>query len=136
MASVIEGMVAAAEQVAERAQRETYTSWRETFNKSRAWMRAKYVAKIANRDRHNGELTCDLCGVTKSGGHEMHVDHIRSLSVIWRREGPAAAKAAATSQENLQILCRDDNLAKAIGKARDFRAVVTEGEQNVDVSVA
>jgi hypothetical protein len=126
MVSVVESVAAIEELRAGCEQRQTYAEWRDVFNKSRAAMAAKYAAKVANRERHGGELTCDLCGATKSSGAEIHVDHIRSLSVIWRREGPAAAKAAATDQSNLQCLCRDDNLAKAAGQARDFREV-TDG---------
>lgn len=62
---------------------------------------------VLERDRGK----CQLCGVTRSDGAQLHVDHIV----------PISKGGAKLDIENLQTLCRDCNLGKGNRYDTDWR---------------
>lgn len=80
----------------------------DTFYKSEAWRRVRYVAL----KMHGGK--CQCCGVTAADGAVICVDH-----VIPRYKAPHLSLDVA----NLQVLCNDCNIGKAAWDDTDWRPV-------------
>jgi 5-methylcytosine-specific restriction endonuclease McrA len=79
---------------------------RKAFYNSRAWRQARYGALKAANGR------CQCCGATANDGVKLVVDHILPIRTHWHlRFEPT----------NLQVLCNDDNLAKASSDTTDWR---------------
>lgn len=90
---------------------------RDEFFKSRQWQEVRYF--VIRRDG----ARCVACGRTpREDGIQIHVDHIKPISLHWElRANPA----------NLQVLCKDCNRGKSNRDTTDWRApkqVVKQGE--------
>ncbi len=77
-----------------------------TFYNSPEWKRLKY------RVLCRYEATCMCCGASRITGAEIHVDH-----VLPRSKFPDLA----LDIDNMQVLCRDCNLAKSNIDVSDWR---------------
>jgi 5-methylcytosine-specific restriction endonuclease McrA len=75
-----------------------YSTW--------AWRKLRYQVL-----KHY-ESTCMCCGASREIGAEIHVDHIYPRSLYPER---------ALDFDNMQVLCRDCNLAKSNTDITDFR---------------
>ena len=77
-----------------------------TFYSSSAWRNLKYKVFCYY------EATCMCCGASRVSGAEMHVDHI-----LPRSKHPELA----LEFDNMQVLCRDCNMAKSNTNTTDWR---------------
>lgn len=66
-------------------------------SKKRTPISAKTRMRVLDRDNY----TCQHCGKTIGDGVKLHIDHIKPLS-----------KGGSNSENNLQVLCSECNLAK------------------------
>ena len=77
-----------------------------TFYSSSAWRNLKYKVFC------HYEATCMCCGASRVSGAEIHVDHI-----LPRSKHPELA----LEFDNMQVLCRDCNMAKSNTNTTDWR---------------
>lgn len=76
------------------------------FYQSSEWKRLRYKVLCYY------EATCMCCGASRISGAEIHVDHVIPRSID---------KSLALEFKNMQVLCRDCNLAKSNTDSTDWR---------------
>ena len=69
----------------------------------------QYQVVLANLERNNGQLKCELCGKNLTSKADCHFDHIL-----------AYAKGGKSSLDNCQILCESCNLSKSDKDMHDY----------------
>ena len=78
----------------------------KSFYQSTEWKRLRYKVLC------HYEATCMCCGASRISGAEIHVDHILPRSLF---------PDLALDFNNMQVLCRDCNLAKSNTDSTDWR---------------
>lgn len=79
---------------------------KKSFYDSREWQELRY------RVLKESKGACELCGITKSDGAILQVDHVKPRSTHPLLE---------LERSNLQVLCRDCNLGKSNRDTTDWR---------------
>jgi 5-methylcytosine-specific restriction endonuclease McrA len=107
MTTIAECLAAMAWQKAQApASKDPARDARKAFYNSRSWRKLRYEALKL----HGGR--CQACGATAADGVKLVVDHILPVKTHWHLR---------LELSNLQVLCNDDNLAKASRDETDWR---------------